>query len=79
MQCIFEPMTHVTDKLTEYLDSAGTSIERRRIERHLRICAECRQAYEELRTTLSQLSALPRSNAPDSLKSSLLSKFRDQK
>ena len=79
MQCIFEPMTHVTDKLTEYLDSAGSPTELRRIERHLRICAECRQAYEELRTTLSQLSNLPRSNAPDSLKSSLLSKFRDQK
>jgi anti-sigma factor RsiW len=79
MQCIFETMTHVTDKLTEYLESAGTPTELRRIERHLRTCAECRQAYEELRTTLSQLSSLPRFNAPDSLKASLRSRLRDQK
>ena len=77
MPCIFEAMTHVTDKLTDYLESAGTPEELRQIERHLRTCAGCRLALVELRTTIAHLAQLPDVRTPETLKTALLEKFRN--
>jgi hypothetical protein len=39
---------HVDELLTRYYDSELSPRERRRVERHLAVCAECRAALEEL-------------------------------
>lgn len=47
-----------TSKLSEYIDGALSAADRQAVERHLANCAECRVVLGDLRTVVTQASAL---------------------
>jgi anti-sigma factor RsiW len=52
------------ERLSAYLDGQVSPRERRRVEQHLRACAECSRGLEVLRYTTQLLSATPRVIVP---------------
>jgi hypothetical protein len=57
---------HVSDDLSAYLDQELTAGDTRRVEAHLRTCAQCRRELETLRYTMQMVQALPSVRAPRS-------------
>ncbi len=52
---------HITDEeLSLYIDGELSEQTRRRVEAHLRVCASCQQAYEDMRQTVMLLRQMPR-------------------
>jgi anti-sigma factor RsiW len=57
---------HVFDDLSAYLDQELSAGDARRVEAHLRTCAQCRRELESLRYTMQMVQALPSLRAPRS-------------
>jgi anti-sigma factor RsiW len=51
--------TKIENKLMEYLDGRAKPVERRAVENHLSVCAECRTRAEEFRMISEVLDELP--------------------
>lgn len=61
------PLRHIdTDALNAYLDDELSSDERRRIDEHLAMCADCRQELAELRVVRELLRGFPQFDPPAS-------------
>ena len=61
MTGLFDRFRHGTLRklLSSYIDGEVSDSERRRVERHMSRCEECRQEFESLRLTVSALRQLP--------------------
>src|SRR5437868_6264348 len=57
---------HVFNDLSAYLDQELSAADARRVEAHLRSCAQCRRELETLRYTMQMVQALPSVRAPRS-------------
>src|SRR5436190_24130849 len=57
---------HVFNDLSAYLDQELSVGDARRVEAHLRTCAQCRRELETLRYTMQMVQALPSVRAPRS-------------
>jgi anti-sigma factor RsiW len=57
-------MTHVTDRLSDYLDRQLDETERTSVESHLAGCAECRSQLSELKAVSESLQAEPQRDLP---------------
>ena len=58
---LFDKFRHgkLRELLSSYIDDEVSDSERRRVERHLSTCEECRQELESLRVTVTALRQLP--------------------
>lgn len=52
------------ERLNDYADGSLSDPDRREVERHLETCAGCREAADDLKSLVSDLSALPRAIDP---------------
>ncbi len=57
--------THVTEQLSEYIDGLLSTDEQRKVDSHLRTCAECREELEGIRRLLRRSSQLPKTIRPE--------------
>ena len=57
-------LRHVRHVLSEYLEGELLLSERQTVERHLKVCAVCRQELRVLRQTVDALQRLPRETTP---------------
>jgi len=57
-------LRHVRHVLSEYLEGELLLSERQTVERHLKVCAVCRQELHVLRQTVDALQRLPRETTP---------------
>jgi len=51
-------MTHLTERLSDYLDGSLSSSEREEIEQHLAECEECSNTLADLRSVVARVQAL---------------------
>jgi len=65
--------------IPEYLEGLLTSQERTDFEEHLKSCVVCNDAVERYKSLEMLLSKLPEKNAPEELKSRVLSKLKSEK
>lgn len=71
---------HIKDQLSELLDQRLTSPEKLRVEGHLKTCANCQTAYEQLLDLRANLrSNSPELTPPESFYSGVLSRIESQK
>jgi anti-sigma factor RsiW len=66
----------VVELLTEYLDGALSSRDRRRVDRHLRGCPNCTRYLEQLRAAIATMHALPEETLSDDARDELVEAFR---
>lgn len=62
--------------LSEYMDGAVTLKERTAIERHLKSCAECRNALAELKKTIEHLKKVEEVDSPAWMTQKIMAKVR---
>jgi len=67
----------VIDLLTDYLEDALATEERRRVEEHLAICDGCTAYLETLRETIRLTGMLSEEQIPGDQQQQLLEAFRD--
>jgi anti-sigma factor RsiW len=63
--------------VTDYLDGALTTRERRRFERHISGCPHCTAYLEQLRVTLGEVGELHEEDVEPEVRQELLDAFRD--
>jgi anti-sigma factor RsiW len=66
----------LVELVTDYLDDALTTGERRRFEDHLAECEGCQAYLEQLRATIGLMGRLPEPALSPDMESALLSSFR---
>jgi len=67
----------LVELVTNYLDGALTSRDRRRFERHISDCPHCTAYLEQLRVTLDELGELHEQDVAPEVRDELLEAFRD--
>jgi len=67
----------VIDLLTDYVEDALPTQERRRVEAHLATCDGCTTYLEQVRKTIRLTGMLTEEQIPDEDKQRLLAAFRD--
>ena len=55
----------VQSRLDDYIDGGLSEREGKEVELHLQVCTNCREEFQELRSLLSDVAALPRSIVPE--------------
>jgi anti-sigma factor RsiW len=65
--------------VTDYLEGALSWRERRRFEKHLRLCDGCAAYVEQIRTTVVAVGSLREEDIPSDKREELLAAFRDWK
>ena len=66
----------VVELVTDYLEGALSSRDRRRFEAHIAGCEDCTRYLEQLRRTIDTVGRLPRETLPDEMRDELLAAFR---
>jgi anti-sigma factor RsiW len=69
----------LVELVTDYLEDAMSSEERRAFEEHLAICPGCVNYVEQMRKTVATVGVLREDSIPPEARESLLSAFRDWK
>lgn len=67
----------IIEVVTDYLEDAMSSEERRRFEHHLSYCPGCLTYVDQIRETIRKTGTLPREESlPPGLRQGLLAQFR---
>lgn len=66
----------VVDLITDYLEDALSSEDRRRVEEHLDACPDCPNYVEQIRETIRLTGRLTEEQIPEEQKAKLLEAFR---
>ncbi len=66
----------LVELVTDYLEDALSPSERARFDRHLDVCADCRNHLEQLRTTVTLAGRLGPSDPSPEAEAALLATFR---
>jgi anti-sigma factor RsiW len=69
----------LVELVTDYLEDALSSEERRRFEGHLAICPGCVTYVEQIRATVLTVGRLSEESIPPATRDELLDAFRDWK
>jgi anti-sigma factor RsiW len=74
-----QPLTchEVIDLLSNYIDDALSSNERRRVDEHLALCDGCATYLEQIRETIRMTGRVTEEQVPEDEKAALLAAFRD--
>ena len=71
------PCAHVVELLTDYLDGALDPATAARVDAHLAACEPCIIYLDQLRSTITDLGALPAATLPADTVAALEAAFRD--
>ena len=74
------PCDHFVEVVTDYLEGAMPERERKRLERHLRICDGCQRYLDQIRKTIDLSGRLTVADVEalgDHARESLMAAFRD--
>ena len=69
----------LVELVTEYLDGVMPAADRRRFEKHLRLCPGCQTYLEQMRASARLLGGLSPEAVPANVREELLRAFRDWK
>ena len=67
----------VIDLLSNYIEEALSSNERRRVDEHLALCDGCATYLEQIRETIRMTGRVTEEQVPEDEKAALLAAFRD--
>ena len=67
----------VIDLLSNYIEDALSSNERRRVDEHLALCDGCATYLEQIRETIRMTGRVTEEQVPEDEKTALLAAFRD--
>jgi anti-sigma factor RsiW len=67
----------VIDLLSDYIEGALSSDDRRRVDEHLALCDGCATYLEQMRETIRVAGMVKEEQVPEKQKSALLAAFRD--
>jgi anti-sigma factor RsiW len=66
----------LVELVTEYLEDRLSEADRARFEAHLRLCPDCTEYVEQMRSTLRALGRLPEQRLSPTARADLLQAFR---
>lgn len=69
---------NVREKLSAYIDGEVADSEKEAIERHLRVCDACREAFDTLQHTVRQVKTLEEQAPPDGLTRQIMDRVRTE-
>jgi anti-sigma factor RsiW len=67
----------VIDLLSDYIEGALSTDDRRRVDEHLALCDGCDTYLDQMRESIRLIGMVPEDQVPDEQKTALLSAFRD--
>jgi anti-sigma factor RsiW len=67
----------VIELLSNYIEGALSTGERRRVENHLALCDRCTTYLEQMRETIRMTGMVTEEQVPEEEKTALLAAFRD--
>jgi predicted anti-sigma-YlaC factor YlaD len=67
----------VIDLLSDYIEGAMSTDDRRRVDEHLALCDGCETYLDQMRESIRLTGMVPKDDVPDEQKTALLSAFRD--
>jgi predicted anti-sigma-YlaC factor YlaD len=67
----------VIDLLSDYIEGALSTDDRRRVDEHLAECDGCETYLDQMRESIRLIGMVPEDQVPDEQKTALLSAFRD--
>lgn len=68
----------IRHKLSDYIDGAVTAEEKAGIEAHLKACAQCSTALDELRRTIEQIRLIEEAEPPAWMASKIMAQVREE-
>jgi hypothetical protein len=70
--------SHVQDQLSAYLDKALASSENKKIEAHLASCSDCEKVFQELKSMVTWMKAVPQPQPRVGLETRLTARLQDK-